>query len=72
MLYDGEHIEIQKETEPKKFGGDIILGKNTQEISVPLNLLKNMHLYVGYPEPVKQILCFIYVIHYGKNVMFHF
>lgn len=27
MLYDGEHIEIQKETEPKKFGGDIILGK---------------------------------------------
>lgn len=49
MLYDGEHIEIQKETEPKKFGGDIILGKNTQEISVPLNLLKKHAFVCGVP-----------------------
>ena len=54
MLYDGEHIEIQKETEPKKFGGDIILGKNTQEISVPLNLLKK-HAFLCFQGSIQAI-----------------
>ncbi len=71
MLYDGEHIEIQKKTEPKKFGGDIILGKNTVGNKCTFKFTKKTCICMWVTQLVKQILCFIYVIHYG-NVMFHF
>lgn len=49
MLYDGEYIGIQKETEPQNWGGDIFLGKNSKEISIPLNLLKKHAFVCGVP-----------------------
>lgn len=50
-LYDGEHIEIKKETEAKSTDGDIFLGKNQNEhpITLPQKLL-NKHAFVcGVP-----------------------
>lgn len=40
MLYDAENIEMRKETDPLQIEGNLYLGKNTQEISIPLNILK--------------------------------
>lgn len=50
-LYDGEHIEIKKETEPKASDGDVYLGNNQNNypVNLPQKLL-NKHAFVcGVP-----------------------
>ena len=69
MLYEGECIGIKKETDPINCEGELYLGKNTQNISIPLDLLKNMHLFVEYQDQEKLIQCCIYVTTYGKNIV---
>lgn len=49
MLYEGENIGIKKETEPSDYAGELYLGKNIHEISVPLNLLKKHAFVCGVP-----------------------
>lgn len=49
MLYDAENIEMRKETDPLQIEGNLYLGKNTQEISIPLNILKKHAFVCGVP-----------------------
>lgn len=50
-LYEGEHIEIKKETEPSETSGQIFLGKNLNGNSVTLaqNILKKHAFVCGVP-----------------------
>lgn len=49
MLYEGECIGIKKETDPINCEGELYLGKNTQNISIPLDLLKKHAFVCGVP-----------------------
>lgn len=49
ILYEGEHIELRKETDPVESDGEIYLGKNLQDINIPLNLLKKHAFVCGVP-----------------------
>lgn len=50
-LYDGEHIEIKKETEPKSSDGEISLGKtpNGHLVNLPQKLLTKHAFVCGVP-----------------------
>ena len=50
-IYDGEVVDIKKETEPKFIDGNLILGKNLQdhEISIDISLLKKHAFVCGVP-----------------------
>lgn len=50
-LYDGEHIEIKKETEPKSNSGEIYLGtnQNGHSINLPQKLLPKHAFVCGVP-----------------------
>lgn len=49
ILYEGEHIELRKETDPVDSEGGIYLGKNLQDINIPLDLLKKHAFVCGVP-----------------------
>lgn len=50
-LYEGEHIEIKKETEPLETSGQIFLGENLNgnKVTLPQNILKKHAFVCGVP-----------------------
>lgn len=72
MLYDAENIEMRKETDPLQIEGNLYLGKNTQEISIPLNILKKHAFVCGVPGAGKTNTMLHICYSLWKIVMYHF
>lgn len=51
VLYEGEHIEIRKETEPKGHSGEILIGNDLQgsKVYISMELLKKHAFVCGVP-----------------------